>query len=401
MATTESLLLRSTAFPAQTLLDSYYDRDVTQLSDRGLASNRIGDRWSDVAALQIDQWAGTTVDLPDGTNVDVQRVYRLDITPQIATIASRRKLQNPDFIVAGSRDGQSVLFAIDAKFSIDTAKSPQVNRETLAALLDVGALITDWLPDLPPDARVEDGYFISPDMPLTHFVFGRTRGRLSARVSSQRTLLLPVQPVAFLKDMDGARLLGPLATLDGFRDQLRSNMLLAMYYFRLARACYGAYAEITRPIFGPEIGSRQTNVEVEQRTIEVARTAASSWDVVQRWDTLAEQVRRQREAAYAAMPFPIANRDFRDRIVSESNQRQVVAPSINSVRKRVGGWYRSQFDKEIGTVMPPVADLPPLLDQIHRIAARLQPAVEPTFHAILDEILATQPHISSPEAETV
>ena len=43
-------MLRSSAFPAQSLLDSYYDRDVTQLSDRGLASNMIGDRWSDVAA---------------------------------------------------------------------------------------------------------------------------------------------------------------------------------------------------------------------------------------------------------------------------------------------------------------------------------------------------------------
>ena len=401
MPNRDDLMLRSNAFPARTLLDSYYDRDVTQLSDRGLASNMIGDRWSDVAAEVIERWAGAAIVMPDHSLVDVHRVYRLDITPQIATIASRRKLQNPDFIIAGKRDGQNVIFAVDAKFSIDTAKSAQVANETLSALLEVGAPITDWLPDLATSAAVQDGYFISPDMPLSHYVLGRSRGRLAARVSTQQTLLIPVQPVPFLKDLSGSRLLGPLATLDGFRDQLRSNMLLSMYYFRLARACYGAYAETARPIFGPALNDDDPTSSVERLTIEFAHSASSSWDVVQQWDTLAEHVRRQREAAYAAMAFPMANREFRDRIVAESLKREVVAPSINNVRKRVGAWYRGQFDQQLGTVMPPVADMPALLQQIHRIAADVMPLVEPAFDSILDETLANQPHISSAESETV
>lgn len=400
MAIVDELMLRSSAFPARTLLDSYYDRDVTQLSDRGLASNMIGDRWSDVAAEHIEQWVGTIVAMPDGASVEVHRVYRLDISPQIATIASRRKLQNPDFIIAGARDGEDVLFAIDAKFSIDTAKSAQVASETLAALLEVGHLITDWLPDLPTDAFVQDGYFISPDMPLSHYVLGRSRGRLAARVNREQTLLIPVQPVAFLKGLDGSRLLGPLATLDGFRDQLRTDMLLAMYYFRLARACYGAYGETTRPLFGPDPGDQNVNGQVEQRTIEIARSATSSWDVVQQWDTLAEHVRRQREAAYGAMSFPMANREFRDRIVAASARREVIPPSINSVRKRVGAWYRARFDSQLGTVMPPVDNMPTLLQEIHRIAVDAAPLVEPAFHEILDEVLANQPHVSTIEPET-
>ncbi len=401
MPNDSDLMMRSSAFPAQTLLDSYYDRRVTQLSDRGLASNMIGDRWSDLASDHIDQWIGAMIELPDRSMATVDHVYRLDIAPQIASIASRRKLQNPDFIISGKRQEQQVLFAIDAKFSIDTAKSPQVGEETLSALLDVGPLITDWLPQLPMSAQVMDGYFISPDMPLTNFVLERTRGRLAARVPRTQTLLIPVQPVPFLKPLEGSRLLGPLATLDGYRDQLRSNMLLAMYYFRLARACYGAFAETTRPIFGLDTTSPSPSDEVEQRTIELARSATSSWDVVERWDTLAEQVRRQREAAYAAMAFPMANREFRDRIVAETARREVVAPSINSVRKRVGGWYRAQFDEQLGVVLPPVEDMTALLQDIHRIAVDLQPAVEPALHRILDEVLATQPTISVDEAETV
>lgn len=396
----DDLHLRSDAFPQGSLLDSYYDRHVTQLSDRGLASNMIGDRWSDVAAEHIEAWPGTMILFPDGSSFAVHQVYRLDTTPAIAAIASKRKLQNPDFIIAGERNGTEELLAIDAKFSIDTAKSAQVAADTLRALLDVGPLITDLLPDLPADARVVDGYFISPDMPLSHFVLDLGRGRLAARVSRHQAMLIPVQPVAFLKPLPGARLLGPLATIDGFRDGLRSNMLLAMYYFRLARACYGAYAETTTPIFGPSTASAGSEAELESRTIELARSARSSWDVVLKWDAAAGQVRRQRDAAYAAMAFPLANRDVRDRIVAASKQREVVAPSINSVRRRIGAWYRGEFDEHLGTVLPPVDDMAALLQRIHGVAADITPAIIPKVDAIIDEVLAAQPHISTVDPET-
>lgn len=401
MPSGEELYLRSDAFPQGTLLDSYYDRQVTQLSDRGMASNMIGDRWSHVASEHIDRWPGTTVEFPDGSSLAVHQVYRLDTTPAIAAIASKRKLQNPDFLVAGERNGRRELLAIDAKFSIDTAKSPQVAAETLAALLDVGPLITDLLPGLPVDANVVDGYFISPDMPLSHYVLDLHRGRLAARVSRRQTFLVPVQPVAFLKTLQGSRLLGPLATIDGFRDHLRSNMLLSMYYFRLARACYGAYAETTTPIFGPSTANPGSEAELERRTLDLARGARSSWDVVLQWDAAAGQVRRQRETAYAAMAFPLANREVRDRIVAASQQREVVAPSINSVRRRIGSWYRDQFDEHIGTVLPPVDDMAQLLQRIHGVAAAIAPTIEPTVDTIIDEVLASQPHISTGDPETV
>lgn len=330
----------------------------------------------------------------------VHQVYRLDTTPAIASIASKRKLQNPDFIVAGERNGTKVLLAVDAKFSIDTAKSAQVAAETLAALLEVGPLITDLLPGIPVDAEVVDGIFVSPDMPLSHYVLDHARGRLAARVRRRQVILIPVQPVPFLKSMEGSRLLGPLASVDGYRNLLRSNMLLAMYYFRLARACYGAYGETTAPIFGPDEANTGIEAELEQRTIELARIARSSWDVVLRWDAAAGQVRRQREAAYAAMAFPLANREIRDRIVAASKQRDVVAPSINSVRRRIGSWYRSQFDQQLGTVLPPVDDMAGLLQRIHLVAAEVVPTIGPAVDAIIDEALAAQPRISAGDAET-
>lgn len=394
------LHLRSDAFPAGSLLDTYYDRDVTRLSDRGRASNMIGDRWSELCSEEISSWEGQQVLLPDGSEIAVKLVFRLDAIPQIARIASRKKLQNPDFIIVGEIDGLSTMLAVDAKFSIDTAKPAQVTAETLQALLDVGERITDLLPGLPVDAQLRDGLFVSPDMPLTHYVLGRTRGRLSVRVSPDQVVLVPVQPVAFLKPLQGARLIGTLATCDGFRQEIRSNMLLAMYYFRLARACYGAYADMTAPILGPPEAAEGSAEDLEARTASMARSATSAWDIVLHWDAAAEQIRRQREEIFNAMPFPIANKDLRDRIVLESEQRGLVPPSINSVRKRLGSWYREQFEDRLGVILPPVTDLPDLIQRIYVVANEITSLVPPALDAMIDEVFAEQPAQDSGISET-
>lgn len=373
----------SSQFPAGTLLDTYYDRDVTRLSDRGLASNMIGDRWSDVCAQALAAWPGTQVTLPDGVEIIVEHVYRLDDIPRIASIASKRKLQNPDFIVVGRANDAHLVFAVDAKFSIDTAKSSQVAADTLTALLELGQEFTDLFPELPAQMTCVDGYFLSPDAPLTDWVLTRTRGRLAARVAATRVIRLPIAPVELLKPLDGARLMTPLAALDGFRNEIRSNLLLALYYFRLARACYGAYRDATNPIFGRASHSLFSVDKLEQETMAVARQSRSAWDVILTMDARAEQVRRQRETAQAAMPFPIANRDLRDRLQKEAESRAVPPPSMNSVRKALGGWYRAEFDERIGLVLPPVEDIGELVARIQEIARELEPLVP----AALDEAI--------------
>ena len=394
------LLIRSSVFPAGTLLDSYYDRDVTRLSDRGLASNMIGDRWSEISTGEIGSWEGSDVTLPEGSTLSIEQVFRLDDIPRIAAIASRRKLQNPDFILAGRMDDEHVLMAMDAKFSIETAKAPQVSAETLQALLDVGELITDHLPGLPLDAHARDGLFIAPDVPLSHYVMDRTRGRLSVRVPREQVVLASVAPVPFLKPLEGARLLGTLAARDGFRDEIRSNMLLALYYFRLVRACYGSYSDLTTPIFGDPSHRLGSTDDLEQRTLQIARTAPSAWDVVLQWDAAAEQVRRQRETAFSAMPFPLANKEVRDRIELESELRGIEAPSVNSVRKRLGAWYRRQFDDRIGVVLPPVDDISSLVQQIHVIAADVEPLIPDAVDAIIEEVFRAQSSDSDNDVAT-
>lgn len=101
------------------------------------------------------------------------------------------------------------------------------------------------------------------------------------------------------------------------------------------------------------------------------------------------------------MPFPLANKDVRDRIERESELRGIDAPSVNSVRKRLGAWYRSQFDDRIGVVLPPVEDISALVERIQAIAAEVEPLVADALDEIIEDVFAMQSADGAGGVETV
>src|SRR5262245_30840447 len=101
------------------------------LADLGGSSAIIGARWSDIVSDHIDSLIGAEVAVPGGGAHAIERVIRLDALPHVAHAASKRSLQNPDFVLLGRRDGVLTLQAADAKFSIETARSKQVSVEML------------------------------------------------------------------------------------------------------------------------------------------------------------------------------------------------------------------------------------------------------------------------------
>src|SRR3954452_19348357 len=115
------------------------------LADMGGASGMIGARWSDIVSDHTDSLAGVEVAVPSGGTHVIDHVIRLDALPQVAHLASKRSLQNPDFVLLGRSDGNLTLQAADAKFSIETARSKQVSVEMLSALADVGPAYTSLL----------------------------------------------------------------------------------------------------------------------------------------------------------------------------------------------------------------------------------------------------------------
>src|SRR5690606_26520416 len=166
----QDLSISSPVFPGGSILSAVFDRAVMRLSDRGGASGMIGDRWSDLTSAALDEWPGTTISTPDGEDVTISRVVRLDDIPAVARMASKRKLQNPDFVIVGTSDTREVVFSADAKFSVETASSSQVSAEALQSLLDLGEIFTTHLGDVDHRAEPVDGMFMSPEYSLTHYM---------------------------------------------------------------------------------------------------------------------------------------------------------------------------------------------------------------------------------------
>src|SRR4029079_15709754 len=140
------------------------------LADMGGSSGMIGARWSDIVSDHIDSLVGVDVAIPGGGTHRIERVIRLDDLPQVAHLASKRSLQNPDFVLFGRSDELLTMQAADAKFSIETARSKQVSVEMLSALANVGPAYTSLLGEWEAQGTIVPGLFFAPQSALSAYV---------------------------------------------------------------------------------------------------------------------------------------------------------------------------------------------------------------------------------------
>src|SRR5690606_11059159 len=134
---TSDIDIHSGNLPGGNFISALFNRQLMSFADRGGASGLVGDRWADFCAETIQDWVGGLSDVPGGNRppIEIERIARLDAVPSIAFAASKRGLQNPDFIIIGRQSGRPAIQAADAKFSVETARSRQVSVEMLDALL--------------------------------------------------------------------------------------------------------------------------------------------------------------------------------------------------------------------------------------------------------------------------
>lgn len=383
----QDLSLSSPVFPGGSLISAIFDRDVMRLSDRGGASGLIGDRWSDICSGVLDSWPGITVSTPDDDMVTVERIVRLDDIPSVARIASRKKLQNPDYIVFGKAAQRDVMFSADAKFSVETAGASQVSADALRSLVDLGAIFTDHLGDLGEGRELIDGVFLSPDFSLTHYMMRRRRGYRSVSVDHRQIHLLSVAPVAFLKPLEGASLIPIFAEVDGYDRETRSSLLTALYYFRLSRATFGCWTDMVAPLLGPKNIDGADVQAIEEQTRRFSRDARSGWEIVDRWDAAAETVRSQRETVNRITSVPIVNRELREQLDAAVSAAGVEAPSMNRVRRRIGSWFRDQVVERVGLLEPPVENFPAVIHELELVSADIREQLPEATSRIIREML--------------
>ncbi len=387
----DDLSIASPGLPGGSLLAAVFDRDLMKLSDRGGASGMIGDRWAEICSQALETHTFSPIDPGTSLPVDVERVIRLDHTPQIASIASKRKLQNPDFFLVGTRGDQSVLQAADAKFSIETARSRQVSAEATAQLLDIGAQITRYLGEIPDDIAILDGLFLCPDFSLTHHMLKQRRGLRRVAVGSDEVILLPVSSEDFLKDLDCRCLVDLLARLDNLPIDYRQSVLLTIYYLRLARACIACWLDQTRPLLAFK-GARVVDLDaVVHIAHALSQSVKSGWGLVVLWDGLAEENRRQRVEVDHVASIPLGGPDLRRQIAEAAAAAGVEPPSVNRVRRRVGAWYREELLRAFGPLDPPVANFSVVLEQLALHARSLKAHIPAETAEVILEMVTEAP----------
>ncbi|HYI24075.1 MAG TPA: hypothetical protein VD767_01580 [Thermomicrobiales bacterium] len=381
----------SPALPGGTLVAALYDRTFMQLSDRGRASNSIGDRWAELCAEALDVASASPQRIRTGPDeILATMTVRLDHIPAIARIASRNQLQNPDFLMLGTDQGSQVLWAADAKFSVETARSRQVSHDVVEGLLGLGDIVRGLLPSLPDDLVVRNGVFVCPDYPLTHRILTERHGPRRATVSTADVRLLPVCPPTMFDPLGQVGLQHFFAATDAFPYEREATLLVALYYFRLARAALGCWLDQISPLLAyrdvPTVD--EDAVEAEARRI-AAGVRTSAWGIIRRWNDEAEAVRRQRAAVEQVTALPVRNKLLRARIESSAARAGVEPPSMSRVRRMLGSWYRQRLREDLGPMMPPVADFGAALETVGRVCRSLERELDEMTDRIIEDVLTT------------
>jgi hypothetical protein len=405
-ATTEvadNRIIRSRLLPGGDLIAAVLNRQLMVLADRGGSSGSVGRRWADVCATAAEGLVGQASRVPGGGPAPfvIERVARLDDVPRIATVASRRGLQNPDFLFVGTHDGRPAIQAADAKFSVETARSKQVSPAVVEALFGLSELLAPLVGELPAEIDVLPGVFLSPDFPLTGMMLRGRHGIVKATVGPREVILIPVPARAFFATLEGATLMPVLAAGDALPIRIETSLLAGLYYFRLARAAIGCWFDATRPLLTLndriEVDEPAVLAETEAR----AGRAGSAFDLILAWDSDVESVRAQRAAVEQVAGLPVMSKELRGWVETACRQMGCEPPSANQVRRRLGAWFRGALRERFGPMSPPIEDFGEQLRELGRIAAGLAPRLEGETRRIVAELTARSKDDVTDEEESV
>ncbi|MEZ4665090.1 MAG: hypothetical protein R2835_00185 [Thermomicrobiales bacterium] len=362
---------RSPVFPGGSLIRALLDRRLMGLADLGGSSALIGSSWSDIVSDHIGSLIGAEVGIPGDEPYRVEQVIRLDAMPHVAYAASKRSLQNPDFVLLGRRGDDLIMQAADAKFSIETARSKQVSVEMLTALASVGPAYTDHLGEWRANGVIVPGLFFAPQSAMTTYVLSGGRGITRATVKPQEVILLEATADELTGRIPGGAARARMAAIDGLEDRAASDLLVGLYYVRLSSAAGASWFDMHRPLFGPTTSSGPDFSAVDQEIARRASASRTAVDLVTRWSVDAEQVRADRGVLHQAASLPLPNRVLREWVLADAAAAGISAPSLNRVRKSLQHWVQEAVISDIGPIQPGNGNIDRQAAQIRAIVADL------------------------------
>lgn len=381
----------SPLLPGGNLISASLDRQVMIWSDRGGASRHIGDRWAIRCSSALEEAIGTRWPVPMDEPFELIYVIRLDDVPEVSREANRHHLENPDFLLIGTRAAQErpCLQAADAKFAADRIKPSQVSAEIVRNLLGVEdgvtrALVSDTIANLglvEPD--IVRGVFIAPDSTLTDYLLRRVTSGRNASVDAREVVTVPPAPGAMFAGLPQSRIIGALARIDALPVTPRDNLISAIYYFRLACACFFLWNEGNKPLLGV---STLTDPEPGIVAAEVATrsTAASSaFGLVDAWAADVQPQVQARQAIADVASLPVRMGDIRLKLERAGTGGEPRA--VRKVRRDLEIAFRARLNDVVGVIE---ADDPRPLTQILSDVADASRSLAGEMQELLDQLVS-------------
>ena len=377
--------LSSAKLPGGSFVEAIFNRRLMSWSDRGGASMVLGDVWAEHCWEFLQSRIGRDVLAPGGVRYRVHSTVRLDDNPEIEREANRNQLENPDFLLVGrSSSGPGIVVqATDAKFAADRIKTSQVSPQAVKDLItipDAGATRAVLEPllrgvDL-ADIEIVPGMFLSPESPFTDSLLRRARQPPVENDSEGVLVRIPVVPGDLFESVDHTALIPTLARIDRLPVSPRENLLAAVYYLRLACACYYFWNEQTRPLL---TGNETSLDEIEPGLVaaEISQrgpSANSAYGMIISWHREVQQVIAARKTIADSMRLPVGMGEIRA-TVGDADSRQGRA-RVKQLRGALEQVFRQQLLAEVGTIYPD--DYPSVSDIVQRIrghARDMRPAL--------------------------
>lgn len=358
--------VRSSRLPGGHLLAAALDRQLMIWSDRGGASRHIGDRWAIRCADMLREAEGSNWPIPHDATYRLVSVMRLDDVPEVSKEANRHQLENPDFLLIGTEPGtdRPILQAADAKFAPDRIRPSQVSATVVSNLLDVGGAARQIVDETLAahglsNPRIVRGVFLSPDSEMSEYLLRRVTTGRRATVDRSEVVTIPPRPDRLFVGLPESRLIGPLARIDELPVTPRTNLISAIYYFRLSCACFYLWGEEHRPLLANEPAADPEPGLVAAAVTMRAERATNAFELVEHWSLDVEPQVRARAAIAEVATLPIRIREVRAEIdkAGLGGDNKV----LRIVRGDLESAFRAALHDEVGTVL---ADDPRSLSQI-------------------------------------
>ncbi len=358
--------VESPRLPGSNLIAAALDRQVMIWSDRGGASRHIGDRWAIRCDEALRDAIGSRWPIPHDDPFEVLDIVRLDDVPEVSREANQHHLENPDFLLIGSQNGHDkpILQAVDAKFAPDRIKPSQVSAEVVGNLLELEGTAHQIVDDAFAahglgKPRIVRGVFVSPQSEMSELLLRRVTTGRRAPVDRAEVVMIPPQPERLFAGMPESRIIGPLARIDALPVTPRSNLISAIYYFRLSCACFYFWGEEHKPLLSPTPPAPPEPGMVAAVVSQRAEGAMSAYELAERWAMDIEPQVRARAAVSEVAALPIRIRELRSEIdragLGGDNK------ALRMVRRDLELAFRERLHETVGEVL---ADDPRPLTQI-------------------------------------